>query len=402
MMTKPMSDAVGSSAANGWASFVVSQHRSLVWSRHPSKSPLPAVHHDLSVVNGLRERLASYACVMDLFEAVPFVKSVTVSMEEPPSWEDAGSSVLLNAEIELDVGLARNLKVNTEDMREVSLEDWLDESGVSDEDLPRVLGRLAEHEPDIEKFVRRLSNGATPWFDRAFWVSHGESSESFTRGGFEAAFVDGALDSQSFCNGWSAHIDFSQPRSLWLKDSVARMRLHLDAGMGVEARDLTGVTPLIAAVHHGDVDAVSMLLEAGADVHALTPAGTNAMTAAVLCVDLEMVDMLLAAGADISGVKMAPTHLLVAGGHVFSETLGRDIDLPEFFEALIDRGLDIAQVMPDGVRFCDALNSYCRPGEVGMIQYLSALRAKLDLLSEFGGASEGGSVARRASAGLGL
>ncbi len=402
MKAGSLSDVLGTSAAHGWAALVVSQHRSLVWSGDPSLSQLPAVHHDLGVINDLRQRIASYACVGALFESVPFVKSVTVSMDEPPSWEDAGSNVFLRAEIEFDVGLSSPLKACTDDMREVALEDWLDELGVPSEDLPEIQERLADYEVDIEKFVIRINSGVTPWFDREFWKNHDDSSESFTREGFESALIDGELDSISWaCNERSSNIDFSKPRLLWVKDAVARMRAHLDAGMSVNARDVTGVTPLVAAIHYGDAQVVRLLLQAGADVHASTPAGTNAMTAAVLGGDISMVDLLLDAGADISGVAMAPTHILVAGGYVLSEKVGRNVALHEFFDALMDRGLDFSRVMPDGVRFCDALSSYCAPGDEAMIQYLRALRVKLEIVSDFEQV-ECVAPTRRASSGLGL
>ena len=78
----------------------------------------------------------------------------------------------------------------------------------------------------------------------------------------------------------------------------------VEAGAAIDARDVYGATPLLAAAWAGSVSAVEALLAAGADVHAATwPAATTRGGQTALHVAAargmnEVVEALLAAGAD--------------------------------------------------------------------------------------------------------
>ncbi len=59
--------------------------------------------------------------------------------------------------------------------------------------------------------------------------------------------------------------------------NVAAVRLLLDAGIDVNARDARGMTALIAASEHGHVAVVKLLLDRGADVHLKNKMGATAL-----------------------------------------------------------------------------------------------------------------------------
>jgi ankyrin repeat protein len=59
-----------------------------------------------------------------------------------------------------------------------------------------------------------------------------------------------------------------------------------------------GVTPLLTAIYHGDVQAVDRLIAAGANVRAANREGVTPLSMACLDGDLPIIDRLLKAGAD--------------------------------------------------------------------------------------------------------
>jgi uncharacterized protein len=79
------------------------------------------------------------------------------------------------------------------------------------------------------------------------------------------------------------------------------LRLLLDAGLAVDARDAAGDTPLHLAVQGEDALArVEMLLAAGADARSRNTAGLTPLHAAALAGAAPIVDRLIAAGADVN------------------------------------------------------------------------------------------------------
>lgn len=79
------------------------------------------------------------------------------------------------------------------------------------------------------------------------------------------------------------------------------LRLLLDAGLRVDARDANGDTPLHLAVQGEDASArVDMLLAAGADARAHNAAGLTPLHAASLVGAVAVVERLIAAGADVN------------------------------------------------------------------------------------------------------
>jgi len=63
-------------------------------------------------------------------------------------------------------------------------------------------------------------------------------------------------------------------------------------------RTADGVTPLLTAIYHGDVQAVDRLIAAGANVRAANREGVTPLAMACLDGDLPIIERLLAAGAD--------------------------------------------------------------------------------------------------------
>jgi ankyrin repeat protein len=76
--------------------------------------------------------------------------------------------------------------------------------------------------------------------------------------------------------------------------------LALCATVSVVAQNRTedGVTPLLTAIYHGDVQAVDRLIAAGANVRAANREGVTPLAMACLDGDLPIIDRLLKAGAD--------------------------------------------------------------------------------------------------------
>jgi ankyrin repeat protein len=76
------------------------------------------------------------------------------------------------------------------------------------------------------------------------------------------------------------------------------LRLLLDKGASVDAKMLTGMTPLIAASARANLDAMRLLIDKKADVNAKNAAGGTALMAASTTGNAQAVRMLLDKGAD--------------------------------------------------------------------------------------------------------
>jgi uncharacterized protein len=84
------------------------------------------------------------------------------------------------------------------------------------------------------------------------------------------------------------------------KGDLRTVRLLLNSGSDVNARDADGRVPLMFAVINRHAEVVRELLENGADVNAQAPDGATPLLSAVSCGDQEIVKTLLDHGADVS------------------------------------------------------------------------------------------------------
>ncbi len=86
-----------------------------------------------------------------------------------------------------------------------------------------------------------------------------------------------------------------------LRDDLAAIRRHIDAGADLDARDpMGGSTPLITAATFGHADVARALIDAGADVNAAGDDGSTPLMAAAFFAHPAIVRALLDAGADRS------------------------------------------------------------------------------------------------------
>ncbi|XP_008206465.1 ankyrin-3-like [Nasonia vitripennis] len=77
------------------------------------------------------------------------------------------------------------------------------------------------------------------------------------------------------------------------------VKMLLDAGADVNARDISNSSPLHCAVYTGDVELVKILIDAGADLNHLTETGFAVLHDAVLCGNEAMVRLLLSRGSRV-------------------------------------------------------------------------------------------------------
>lgn len=118
------------------------------------------------------------------------------------------------------------------------------------------------------------------------------------------------------------------------RDRLPVMKLLLDAGIDVNARDYENNSVLFRAVCHGCTPIVELLLQYGADIHAQNGNnGSTALHAAAGCGDVSVVQVFLANGSDINAqTNNGSTALHIALGHGDTETAN----------VLIDNGIDIS------------------------------------------------------------
>ncbi|KAA0158565.1 hypothetical protein FNF27_08358 [Cafeteria roenbergensis] len=100
--------------------------------------------------------------------------------------------------------------------------------------------------------------------------------------------------------------------------------LLLDRGADVEARTLSGATPLLIALKRRRFGAAGVLLKAGADIGACDKDGWNALLTAASAGTESMVRELLDRGADIEVTNVAgETALSVAANDSVARVLER-------------------------------------------------------------------------------
>jgi ankyrin repeat protein len=83
------------------------------------------------------------------------------------------------------------------------------------------------------------------------------------------------------------------------KDDIAAVRILLDAGADVNAKDNVGLTTLHWAAMSGHVECGKMLLDVGADIAVWGPIRNTALHFAAMVGHADIVRMLLDAGADV-------------------------------------------------------------------------------------------------------
>jgi uncharacterized protein len=93
----------------------------------------------------------------------------------------------------------------------------------------------------------------------------------------------------------------------------------LDQGVGVDALDATGETPLITAALAGQSQLVAALIKRGAKIGARNDRGLTALHAACYSGDMQSVQLLLQAGASVNDAenkfKVTPLIIAAEGDH---------------------------------------------------------------------------------------
>lgn len=99
---------------------------------------------------------------------------------------------------------------------------------------------------------------------------------------------------------------------MWGVHDLLKLKLLIQHGADVNARAKSGNTPLlIAAVGHGNYEAIKLLLDKGADVSALNNRKENALIRAALFSDTATVSLLLNKGIDINALSSDSTTALL-------------------------------------------------------------------------------------------
>lgn len=95
-------------------------------------------------------------------------------------------------------------------------------------------------------------------------------------------------------------------------DSTESLKLALDKGLNVNARDMLEDTPLMIAARRGNVESVKLLIEAGADVNASNRNGNTALILAAEKGSEPVVRKLVEAGAKINAIGADGLSALVS------------------------------------------------------------------------------------------
>lgn len=156
------------------------------------------------------------------------------------------------------------------------------------------------------------------------------------------------------------------------------VKLLLEAGANVNAKNLNGSTVVWYAALHGLVDILKALLAAGADQESIdgVSSGYHPLLDALYSWDIEGAKILINAGANVNVSNNGWTPLLGAG---FCEPDEPPLDVVRL---LIDRGADVNARDSGG---CSALHSFARRGSTEMCFKLIAAGADVWCRGNFQG-----------------
>lgn len=118
---------------------------------------------------------------------------------------------------------------------------------------------------------------------------------------------------------------------------VEIMKLLLDAGARIEAKNDLGLTPIMIATLRKNHEAVEFLLFRGCNVNATTRTGATALMMAARDKSLEIVKALVKAGADANTAADGGVTALMAAG-----------DDPDIVEVLLSAGANMASADEQG------------------------------------------------------
>ena len=145
-------------------------------------------------------------------------------------------------------------------------------------------------EPEIVRLLLEAGVDITTVKDENGWTPLRRARQSRGHGIVELLQQAGARD-----DGAADEAVIAAARS---KDAAAGAEA-LQERADPEARDRSGVTPLVIAARSGDTASVEALLRAGADVNAATPHSGTALIAAAGNGHVAVIEQLLAAGANV-------------------------------------------------------------------------------------------------------
>jgi ankyrin repeat protein len=120
---------------------------------------------------------------------------------------------------------------------------------------------------------------------------------------FAVGYGDVALVKQLLDRG--ARVDIRGDGSLAMHAAADQpkgeiVRLLVAKGASVDPLNRIGATPLLIAVHHGNVEVVEALLDAGADIQARVAGGDTALHVVAVTDHVLVAELLLERGADMT------------------------------------------------------------------------------------------------------
>ena len=145
------------------------------------------------------------------------------------------------------------------------------------------------------------------------------------------------------------------------------IKLLLENGVDVDARDDVGETALFKAVDAGNEPVIELLLKHGADPNRLDADGEPVLRRAIEKGDVTVAKLLLDAGAKAYHSSKRPTPTLVAAACALCDQ--------KMVEVLIQHGADVNK---KGMNKETAIFSAVREGQVAIIKYLLTHKADVN------------------------